>query len=161
MSLRKLVVVMIACLMPGCAETAMIRSEPTGANVFIDDQLAGKTPFPFRVDRGEIRDYNLRIEKAGYEPVGDIITPRIAAGRAVGAFFTVGIVYLFRSPYYMHAQGTYPLSASLVSVREEQRMEQDRILGEALRNLNDLYRTGNLPEEEFNRRRDRLLHPPQ
>lgn len=152
---------MAGLMMCACSETALLRSEPTGAKVFIDGQAAGQTPFPFKVKRSDIREYNVRIEKEGYEPIGDIISPRIAPGRAVGAFFTVGILYLFRSPYYLSAPASYSMSPSLAYQRDENRREQDRVLGEALRSLDELHRNGHLTDEEFNRRRDRLLHPPQ
>jgi len=41
----------------------IIKSEPTGANVFIDDQLAGTTPFQRKYKEDE---YNYRIEKNRY-----------------------------------------------------------------------------------------------
>jgi uncharacterized protein (TIGR02145 family) len=49
----------------------IIKSNPEGANVFIDDQLAGTTPFQRKYKEG---DYNYRLEKSKYHNKAGKIT---------------------------------------------------------------------------------------
>src|SRR5215470_3315738 len=64
---RFLLLVAVLMTASGCAESALIRSNPEGANVFVDDQLIGTTPVTFTVPRSELADsYRLRVEKDGY-----------------------------------------------------------------------------------------------
>jgi hypothetical protein len=68
-----LVVCIVSCS-PGCATIATgggedqavrVSSTPKGADVFVNDELVGKTPMSIRLPRKD--DHHVRIEKAGYE----------------------------------------------------------------------------------------------
>lgn len=143
----------------GCSESVMIRSAPPDAAVLIDGQRIGLTPTQFTVSRSDLKPYSLRLEKQGYETVADIITPRVAPGRVVGAIFTLGILYLFRSPYYLAAERTYALPPDPRAVEEARKAERDRTIGQTLRNLQDLHERGEISDEELKNRRQRLLAP--
>jgi hypothetical protein len=68
-------VALIASLVTGCAtimaggpDKVPVTSSPSGAQVFVDNQLVGATPTVVILDRGRSQG-NIRIEAAGYEPV--------------------------------------------------------------------------------------------
>lgn len=148
-----------ALVLAGCGESVMIHSIPVGANVYVNDKFLGRTPVEFEVSRFDVSsaDYRLRIEKDRFEPVRDIIRTRLAPGRMVGALFTIGIVYIFRSPVYLVPVPTYALNPLLSA---QPLPERDRAIGEALRHLQELHDQGKLTDEEWNRRRDLLLRAP-
>jgi len=140
-------------IVTGCAERAVIRSDPEDARVFINDQMIGTTPVVFAVERDELADsYKLRLEKDGYESYEGNIPTSVAPGRATGAVFTLGILYLFRSPRALDAPGTIPLRPSLEA-------EADRRLGKELRELNQLLERNQISTEEFANRCKRLVEP--
>jgi len=68
-------VVGIIASSPGCATIATgggedqavrVSSTPKGADVFVNDELVGKTPMSIRLPRKD--DHHVRIEKVGYQP---------------------------------------------------------------------------------------------
>jgi hypothetical protein len=70
-----MLVVCILCSFPGCVTVATgggedqavrVSSTPKGADVFINDELVGKTPMSIRLPRKD--DHHVRIEKVGYQP---------------------------------------------------------------------------------------------
>lgn len=86
----------------------------------------------------------------GFDPyIGEIKTP-IAGGRATAAVFTLGVVYLFKSPRYLAPPGMIPLQPSVET-------EADRRLGKSLRELHELLEIQGITPEEFDRRRSILL----
>ena len=143
---------LVAALLGGCSESVMIRSGPSGANVFVNDKPVGKTPVEYSIPKGDLGNpYQVRIEKTGYEPVVTNLSTRIAGGRVTGAVFTLGILAMFRSMYYIQ-----PVFAQLQPLTSPQE-DRDRQLGESLRNLRELYESGKISDEEFQRRQGELL----
>jgi hypothetical protein len=146
------VIVLTLVFAGGCAEHVVIRSMPAGGRVLIDGRPTGVTPFIYAVSRGQLGSgQEVRIEKEGYEPFSTRLRTRVAKGRVVGTFFTLGIVWMFRSMYYIE-----PVTAELrpiVSATDD----ADRRLGQSLRNLHELHRSGQISDEEFERRRDQLM----
>jgi hypothetical protein len=97
-------------VLAGCSENAVIQSDPIGAKVFIDDRLVGTTPALFTVERSHFaHSYRLRLEKAGYEPYAGELSSRVSASRASAAVFTLGIFYLFKSPWCLVDPRPIPL----------------------------------------------------
>jgi uncharacterized membrane protein len=95
--------------------------------------------------------HRVRIEKSGYAPVQTQLRTRWAKGRVTGAVFTLGIVALFRP---LHSVD--PVFAALEPLAPPQD-DRDRRVGEALRNLRELHRSGRISDEELRRRQDELL----
>lgn len=84
----------------GCAESTQIVSRPSGARVLIDGRPAGVTPMTFTVPRGDWPNtYSCEVSKDGFVPQTLPLKPQIGGGRIVAALFTVGLVFLFKSPY--------------------------------------------------------------
>jgi uncharacterized membrane protein len=136
----------------GCSEIAMIRSGPSGANVTVNGTAVGTTPVAYSVSRGDLdKLYQVTIEKSGYEPAAATLQTRIARGRVVGAIFTIGILWVFRSMYYIE-----PVFAQLQPLASSEE-EKDRVIGESLRNLRNLHQRGQISDEEYQRRRRQML----
>jgi uncharacterized membrane protein len=139
----------------GCAEHVRIRSGPSRANVAVNGTPIGITPVDYSVSRSDLdKPYEVRVEKDGYEPVTTTLRTRLAKGRVTGAFFTLGILWAFRSMYYIE-----PVFAQLKPVAAPT-AEQDRLLGESLRNLRELHQRGEISDEEFRRRQQEMLRSP-
>lgn len=91
---------LLALLGAGCAETARIQSRPAGASVEVDGRNIGVTPLTLTVPRSEWpHDFTCRVSKEGFVPETKRLTPQIGGGRVVAGLFTVGLIYLFKSPY--------------------------------------------------------------
>jgi hypothetical protein len=147
--------VMALTLLCGCAESVSIRSGPSGAKVFVDNQPAGTTPMHYELPRSALDEpHTVMVEKDGYQPASATMKTRLAKGRVTGAFFTLGILALFRSMYYVE-----PVFFALEPVAPPQH-DRDRALGEALRNLNELHQRGVISDEELQRRTRELLRQP-
>lgn len=147
-----LILVLAVCPLGACTEYASIRSGPSGANVMVNGQPAGKTPLQYGVSRGALDEpHTVQITMDGYEPATASLQTRLAKGRVTGAVFTLGLLAVFRSMYYIE-----PVFVQLRPI-EPPVADRDRALGEALRNLRDLYERGKITDEEFRRRQDELL----
>lgn len=138
----------VLAVLCGCSEAVSVRSGPLGAAVYLDGKRVGTTPMVYDLPRSQLDEpHEVRLEKAGYEPVSEVLTTRLAKGRVTGAVFTLGILCLFRSMYAVD-----PVFAELVPVPQAEGSVED-----SLRNLERLYDTGRIPEEEFLRRREQML----
>jgi hypothetical protein len=85
----------------GCAEWASIRSYPPGAKAYIDGQYVGTTPTGIQIPRSKVTaPHTWRVEFRNCEPAEGTLGYRVAPGRIVGYIFTVGILAIFRGPYY-------------------------------------------------------------
>lgn len=138
-------------LLVGCSESVMIRSSPSGAKVYVNDRPTGMTPVVFSVKKGDLEHtYNLRLEKDGYDPYAGALQTHFAGGRATGAFFTLGLVYLFKSPRTLVPPPLIVLQPSLEA-------ERDRRVGKELREIERLHAEGKITQEEVDRRKKELL----
>lgn len=96
---------LVGCLsgliLAGCAETTLIRSSPPGATVYVDGNLVGVSPVVYSAARSQFRNpHTCRVELEGYAPREEPLRTTFAVpGRALGAAFTLGILYVFKSPY--------------------------------------------------------------
>lgn len=85
----------------GCSEWASIKSYPPGAKAYIDDQYIGSTPVGVAIPRSQVTTpHTWKVEFRNCEPAEGHLQTRVAPGRIVGYIFTLGIVAIFRGPYY-------------------------------------------------------------
>lgn len=94
----------------GCT-SLIVRTNPSGAKVYVNDRYVGETEPDLRVwlkgaDRGAPVRY--RIEKTNYKTEEGEANWVFSAGRVVGGIFTLGIVTLSKPPTYVP-----PLSVDL------------------------------------------------
>ena len=53
----------------GCSHLVTVDSKPQGASIFVNGRSIGKTPTTFQERSGFHKDYEIRAELEGYEPV--------------------------------------------------------------------------------------------
>lgn len=75
-----------ACLaavlwLTGCTHHVLVRSEPPGAKLWVDNAEVGTTPVQFDEERGRTEPYRLRLEKPGFQPKETLVLPLQSAGR--------------------------------------------------------------------------------
>jgi hypothetical protein len=58
----------------GCASSTVIKSNPTGAKVFLNGEPVGKTPYTMTDTKIVFTTTAIRLEKPGYEPINTTIT---------------------------------------------------------------------------------------
>lgn len=100
--MRRIVALLAALsLLSACAEQAVIKSYPAGAKAYVDGQLIGSTPAYTIIPRVDIdKPHTWRVEYRSCDFAEGTLQKAIAPGRIVGYFFTLGILAIFRSPYY-------------------------------------------------------------
>jgi len=153
------IVLGLAAGVAGCAESALIRSSPPGAQVYVNDQLIGITPATVVVPRGQLDSpHHYRVVLDGYMPAEGDLKRRFPVGRLFGAIFTTGILYAFKSPMtlaspvdvVLHSDGSAPPRSGAPDPGAV--APADR-----LRRLQDLYDQGLLTEQEYRRRRNEII----
>jgi hypothetical protein len=83
----------------GCAESTLIRSQPTGASVWINEAFVGTTPVEYTASRASFaHPHRYRLELAGYQTAEGALSTRIKPGRLVGGSFSLGISLIFKRP---------------------------------------------------------------
>lgn len=83
----------------GCGESTLIRSQPPGASVWINDSLVGKTPVEYSCGRASFsHPQRYRLELDGYQTAEGQFSKRVKPGRIVGAYFSAGISLIFKRP---------------------------------------------------------------
>jgi len=76
-------------LLSGCASTTMIDSKPDGAKVYLNEELAGTTPYLHSDTRIVGSTTRVRLEKEGYETLHTSFTrnEKVDAGAIIGGMF--------------------------------------------------------------------------
>lgn len=64
----------------GCTHHVLVRSEPPGAVLWVDNAEIGATPVKFDERRGRTEPYRLRLEKPGYQTKETLVLPLQSAG---------------------------------------------------------------------------------
>lgn len=90
---RAVVLVVFAQLLVGCAHTTRIESVPSGADVYVDDEYAGKTPVQIANESGPIGHARVEVRHDGEAARFDMMREGwsgagviAAVGAGVGAF---------------------------------------------------------------------------
>ena len=98
--MRRLAAIALGVLVcTGCAETTLIRSQPPGATLWVNDVMVGATPVEYTCSRAEFaHPQRFRLELQGYQPAEGELRRRVMPGRIVGGCFSLGISLLFKRP---------------------------------------------------------------
>lgn len=64
----------IIVLFSSCASTTMIKSEPSGAKVYINDEYVGKTPYQYTDSKIVGSTNYVRLEKEGYKTLETVFS---------------------------------------------------------------------------------------
>ncbi len=152
---RRAFAAMLLLATSGCSEETLVRSTPPGATVFWGDRLVGRTPTEFVVKRAEWRDdFELRLEREGYQPTLITVPTHIAGGRVTGGIFTLGLLWLVKRPTTLPDRVDVELTPEPVA-RPAMRAPSTE---DRLRVLQRLLDQGLIGEEEFRSRRAEVLN---
>jgi PEGA domain-containing protein len=84
-------------LSSGCVSATVIRSEPSGATVYVDGSRVGKTPYTYADTKTVSSVTRIRLRKEGYEDFEALLVrnEQFEAGPCVaGAFFLVPLLWV-------------------------------------------------------------------
>src|SRR5206468_4540450 len=168
---KRIVLSLALLLLVGCAGRAWVRSAPSGAKVYVNDQFVGVTPVVYSVRRPEFNGpLRYRLELDGHQPAEGQLQKRVGPARIVGACFSLGLSLLFKPATTLRDRYDVPLQ--LVSTPEGPKPpssievykppslapapRDDSVRGR-LRELQDMYDRGIITEQEFQRTRERVL----
>lgn len=181
---RRLILTLCSVLPLGaCVEAVRIRSNPPGAQAYLDEKFIGTTPIRMAVPREAVRPgRKWRVEYGNCTPAEGTLAADIGGGRVTGYLFTLGILAIFKGPRAfrpVNAQLTggdciydnvNEVAASRPSVVVTQivgdanaaaNVSADetahRELSSRLRTLRDLYRRKLITEDEYERERIRAV----
>ena len=101
----------VLLLFSSCGSTTLIRSNPSGARVYLDQQAVGQTPYPMRDTKIVGTCTNVRLEKQGYEKLETMICRDEEAdvGAIIGGIFLL-VPFLWTMKYQpVHNYDLVPL----------------------------------------------------
>jgi hypothetical protein len=96
----------------GCSESAMVRSYPPGAKLYVNDHFEGIAPIIYTTPHSQIgKNFRVRLEREGYTTLEGTLRKQICGGRIAGGIFTLGIVLLVRGPTCFVSPQDFSLTA--------------------------------------------------
>ncbi|MFZ6052560.1 PEGA domain-containing protein [Halocola ammonii] len=140
-----------------CASTTMIHSEPSGAQVFIDDEHVGETPYEYKDKKIVGTCLTVRLEKEGYNPFYSSFCRDEEAnvGAIIGGFLVL-VPYLWAMNYKpIHRYELTPKVEEGQGIDKEK--EQKKTKAERLRELKRLLDENILTQEEFEKEKKKIL----
>ena len=136
--------VAIVSLLAACAHKTRLDSSPAGADVYVNDQFACRTPCTYSTPATQLKQHTpVRVERAGYQTVESELQTKILAGRIIAGLFTVGLVPLFKWPHSYHSVHSFQLR----TLSFEERLER----------LKQLQAEGKINDEEYRELRRQLV----
>jgi hypothetical protein len=111
--MKSLVITLLfaALMAAGCSSTTTIRSVPSGANLYIDGSMVGKTPYTYSDTKIVGSSTTLRLKKDGFEEANLVMSrsEEFDAGACAGGVFVL-VPFLWIEKY--KAEHVYELVAS-------------------------------------------------
>ncbi len=71
----------------GCSTMVTIQSEPSGADIILNNQKVGKTPFAVKLSDFAFNSYDVTLKKEGYADYHGRIAKEAKAGAIIGGLF--------------------------------------------------------------------------
>src|SRR5258706_11111937 len=83
---------LLAFLLAACSSATTLRSYPTGAKVYLDGELVGRTPYTMSDTKIVSSTTSVRLEYPGFEPYQASISrnEEFDAGACIGGLFLLG-----------------------------------------------------------------------
>lgn len=80
----------LALVVGGCSESTVIRTNPPGASVYVNERYLGASPVEFEAKSWSVRPhlYRYRVAKAGYLQSEGEVPARLSIGRIIAAYFS-------------------------------------------------------------------------
>jgi hypothetical protein len=114
---KKIVAALLLTLFTSaCAHQAAFLSEPSGATVFIDGQAVGVTPCQYDYKLSSGSDYEVTLEKEGYEKIRHSVKADEVDREARNTWLAAGVVW---SPLWLGTLFTKKLKDSYAFVMKK------------------------------------------
>jgi len=151
-------------LMSGCSSSTMIRSNPSGAKVFINGEQVGRTPYLHVDNRISFMSFNVDIIKEGYEPIYTSIyrDGEFNVGNFVGGLFVWPILLWTMDYTPTHTYDLRPISNNDLSQPSNDPINNNivsplRPKAERLKELKQLYDDKLITEKDFESKKQKIL----
>ena len=145
-------------LLSSCASTTMIRSTPSGAKVYLDGEIVGKTPYSHTDTKIVGSTTSVRLEKEGYETLNTSFSRNEEAdvGAIIGGLF-VWVPFLWTMKYKpTHTYELSPLTDKQPNISSEKK-KTTRSKVDRLRELKQLLDEKIITQEEFEKEKKKIL----
>lgn len=147
-------------LLTSCVSTTMIQSEPEGANLYLNGEFAGTTPYRYQDTKIVGSTTAIKLEKEGYDPLNTSIlrNEEADAGAIVG-----GVFLLFPFLWTMKYKPSHTYELSEKSIVEEPIIIANEALNQTvskmdrLRELKKLLDEEVITQEEFEKEKKKVL----
>lgn len=146
-------------LLSGCTSTTIIRSIPSGADVYINEEYYGTTPATYSDQKITTSTNYVRLELEGYEVLHTTFSrdEEVHVGAIIGGLF-FWIPFLWTMQY--KPGRTYELTPAFpdqLRMDPPAKTESKQSISDQLRELQALYQDGVITEEEFIKLKSKLI----
>ncbi|MCH2199169.1 MAG: PEGA domain-containing protein [Flavobacteriales bacterium] len=155
---RLLSILLISFTLISCSSKTMITSSPSGAKLYLDGNMVGKTPYKHRDAKASFSNTLIRMEMLGYETLNAEIVKDddVHVGAVIGGFFFL-IPWIwaleYDSNYHYQLQPVSPDHPEW----ELQQANRPKSKVERLIELKALLDQGILTQEEFEKEKKKIL----
>lgn len=141
-----IVSVLLLISLVGCSTMVTIQSDPSGADVFINNRKMGKTPYVAKLDDFIATNHQITLKKDGFEDFNGVLAKEAKVGAIIGGiFFLIPFLWCYGpSPYQQFA-----LSAKSNTVGSVIINNQDQFL--IVLDENELAKGENIVEAGFHK----------
>lgn len=141
-------------LFASCASSTLIQTNVDGADLYLDDESVGKTPYTMRDTKIVGSTTLLRIQKEGYTTINTSISKdeKADVGAIIGGCFLL-FPFLWTMKYKpVHSYELHPNSVEI-----KKSSEQVTLKSSELRELKKLFDEGIISKEEFEAEKQKML----
>ncbi|MCI0920940.1 PEGA domain-containing protein [Sphingobacterium rhinopitheci] len=158
--MRKLPIILAAAtLFTSCASQTLIKSNPEGAKVFIQDAYVGVTPFAYSDTKIVGSTTNIRLEKEGYSPLVTTFSRNEKAdvGAIIGGVFVL-FPFLWTMKYDKERMYDLQPIAGGSTKASDTTISNNSTLKEKLEELKKLFDDKLITKEEYEKQKEALLN---
>ncbi|WP_426065057.1 PEGA domain-containing protein [Flavobacterium sp. DSP2-3-1] len=147
-------------LLTSCASTTMIQSNPSGAQVYLNGEPAGTTPYTHRDTKIVGSTTTVKLEKEGYDPLNTSFSrdEEVDVGAIIGGIFVL-VPFLWTMKY--KPTHTYELTPSSGSeqpiIKTTPQQNQTKSKFERLRELKQLLDEKVITQQEYAKEKKKIL----
>ena len=144
----------VSVLFTSCASTTLIKTNPIGAKVYIENAYVGETPYNYSDTKIVGSTTSIRFEKEGYDPLNTTFSRNEKAdvGAIIGGVFVL-FPFLWTMKYKKERLYELQLSTNNSSVDKKETSS----LTEKLKELKQLFDDKLLTKEEYEKQKEKLL----
>lgn len=147
-------------LLSSCASTTLIQSTPSEARLYLNDELAGTTPYRMRDKKIAGSCTKVRLEKEGFDSFSTEIcrNEKVDAGAIVGGlFFLVPYFWIMKyKPTHTYEMKTSLSDEELTKLYPNRVKEAQITDAEKLQQLRKQYEAGTLTKEEYEKEKKKI-----